>query len=177
METTETKEEKAVMLCRILTMPVRRWLFILALFLLFLARYVVAFARETGSPRCDLQSGLTAVLNLSQHQCEELRRVTNRSHDDTASIRNKIVEKRLEVKGLSRVSKAEPDVIGKKVEELRALEQDLSRRDRQTELDQQKLLTSEQLNKMKSTASSSNVLPSGERKYETQQDPPFFPSR
>lgn len=177
MEMPEGKEEKAVMLCRILAMPVKRWLYSLVLILIFIGSGVILFAGETVSPRRDLQTGLAGVLNLSRQHCEDVRPVTDRSDDDGASTRNKIIEKRLEVKGLSRVPKADPDVIGKKVQELRALEQDLSRRARQTELDQQKLLTSEQVNKMKSTASSSNLLPSGEKRYETEQDPPYFSSR
>ena len=39
METTGRREEETTMLCRILAMPVKHWLFILALILLFLALY------------------------------------------------------------------------------------------------------------------------------------------
>ncbi len=42
------KEEETTMLCRILAMPVKHWLFILTLILLFLALYVVVYAGETG---------------------------------------------------------------------------------------------------------------------------------
>jgi hypothetical protein len=107
METTGRRQEETTMLCSILAMPVKHWLFILVLILLFLALYMVVFAGETGSPRCDLQSGLAAALNLSQQQCEDIRRVTERFFDDTAGIRNKIVEKRIELKNLSKSLKAD----------------------------------------------------------------------
>jgi hypothetical protein len=114
METTGTREEETTMLCRILAMPVKHWLFILVLILLFLALYMVVFAGETGSPRCDLQSGLAAALNLSQQQCEDMHRVADSFYDDTAAIRNKIVEKRIELKNLSKVPKADQYIIDKK---------------------------------------------------------------
>jgi len=165
METTGTREEQTTMLCHILAMPVKHWFLILAIVLIFMALCVVVFAGEPGAPDCDLQSGLAATLNLSQKQCEDLRQLTDRFYDDTAVTRNKIVEKRLELKDLSRVPKTDPYVIDKKGKELSALEQELSRRARQTEQDQKKFLTSEQLNKMKNTTSSRNVLLSGKRGY------------
>jgi hypothetical protein len=149
METTGTREEEATMLCRILAMPVKHWLCILVLILLFLALYTVVFAGETGSPRRDLRSGLAAVPNLSQQQCEDIRRVTDSFYDDTAAIRNKIVEKRLELKDLSRVLKTDPYVIDKKGQELSTLKQEFFRKAHETEVDQRKFLTPEQTNKMK----------------------------
>lgn len=166
METTGRREEETTMLCRILAMPVKHWLLILALILLFFALYVVVYAAETGASRCDLQGGLAGALNLSRQQCEDMQRVADRFFNDTADMRNKIIEKRLELKNLSKDQKTDPYVIDKKGKELSTLEQELSRRAHKTELDQKKILTSEQLNKMKNTTSSRNVLLSGKRGYE-----------
>jgi Spy/CpxP family protein refolding chaperone len=165
METTGTREEQTTVLCRIMAMPVKHRFSILALVLIFMALCVVVFAEEPGAPDCDLQSGLAAALNLSQAQCESLRQLTDRFYDDAAPVRNKIVQKRLELKNLSRVPKTDLYVIDKKGKELSALEQELSRRARQTEQDQKKFLTPEQLNKMKNTTSGSNVLLSGKTGY------------
>lgn len=149
METTGTREEETTMLCRILAMPVKHWFLILALILLFLALYVVVYAGETGVPRCDLQSGLAGVLSISQQQCEDMQLVADRFFDDTVPIRNTIVEKRLELKDLSRVPKTDPYVIDKKGKELSALEQELSAKTTMIGLAQKRYLTSQQLKKMK----------------------------
>ncbi len=163
METTEIKEEQATILCRILAMPIKHWFLILTLILLFFALYVVVYAGETGLPRCDLQSGLAGVLNLSQQQCEDIQRVTDRFFDDTASIRNKIVEKRFELKDLSKAPKADSYVIDKKWQELSTLEQELSRRVRQTELEQKRLLSPEQIYKMKEMVNGYNLQQAGRK--------------
>jgi len=165
METTGTREEQTTVLCRILAMPVKHWFSILVLVPIFMALCVVVFAEEPGAPDCDLQSGLAAALNLSQAQCESLRQLTNRFYDDAAPVRNKIAEKRLELKDLSRVPKTDPYVIDKKGKELSALEQELSRKALLTGLDQKRHLTPEQLKKMKDTAWGKNLLQPGGREY------------
>lgn len=166
METTGRRQEETTMLCHILAMPVKHWLFILTLIVLFLALYASVFAKETGSlPRCDLQSGLAGVLNLSQQQCEDMQRVADRFLDDTAPIRNKIVGKRFELKDLSRIPQSDPYVIDRKGQELSTLEQELSRRVRQTELEQRRYLTPQQLNKIKDAASGKNLLQPGGKGY------------
>jgi hypothetical protein len=122
METIGRREEETTMLCRILTMPVKHWLFILTLTLLFLALYVIVFAKETGSARCDLQSGLAAALNLSRQQREDMQSVVDRFFNDTADMRNKIVEKRIALKNLLKVTKEDPYIINIKGVELNTLE-------------------------------------------------------
>jgi len=107
METTGRRQEETTMLCSILAMPVKHWFLILALIVLFLALYVVVYAGETGVPRCDLQRGLAGALNLSRQQCEDIWCETDSFYDDTAGIRNKIVEKRIELKNLSKSLKAD----------------------------------------------------------------------
>jgi len=146
-------------------MPVKHWLLILALIVLFLALCAVVYAGETGVPSCDLQGRLAGVLNLSQQQCEDMQRVANRFFNDTAAIRNKIVEKRIELKNLSKVPKADQYIIDKKGLELSVLEQDLCRKVHLVELDQKRHLTPEQLNIMKKTASEKNSLRPGGREY------------
>jgi hypothetical protein len=166
METTGTKEEQTTILCRILAMPMKHWLFILVLVLLFLALYVAVFAGESESPRCDLQSGLAAALNLSQQQCEDIRRVTERFYDDTAGIRNKSVEKCFELKNLTKVPKADQYAVAKTERGLNALEHEFFRRIHQVELDQGRLLGPDQINKMKEMTSEYNLQPSRRRGYE-----------
>jgi len=165
METTGRREEETIMLCNILAMPVKHWFLILALIVLFLALYVVVYAGETGVPRCDLQSGLTGVLNLSQQQGEDMQRVADRFFNDTEDMRNKITEKRLELKNLSKDQKVDPHLLDKRGLELRSLEQELSAKTTTTGLAQKRYLTSQQLNKMKNTARGKNLLQPGGREY------------
>lgn len=165
METTGRRQEETTMLCRILAMPVKHWVFILALIVLFLALYVVVYAEETGVARCDLQSGLAGVLNLSQQQCEDIQRATDRFFNDAADIRNKIVEKRVELKNLSKDQKVDTHLLDKRGLELRSLEQELSAKTTMTGLAQKRYLTSQQLNKMKNTARGKNLLQPGGREY------------
>lgn len=168
METTGTREEQTTELCRILAMPVKHWFFILALVLIFMALCVVVFAGEPGAPSCDLQSGLAATLNLSQKQCEDLRQLTDRFYNDTAVTRNKIVEKRLELRNPLKTSETEPHVINKRERELKALDQEFSRRAHQTEVDQRRLLSSDQIHKIKEMTYGYNLQRSGRRGYERQ---------
>ena len=128
MEMTGRREEETTMLCRILAMPVKHWFLILTLILLFLALYVVVYAGETGVPLCDLQSGLAGALNLSRQQCEDMQSVADRFFNDTADVRNKIVEKRLELKDLSKTQKADPHLLDKRGLELRFFEQNFPER-------------------------------------------------
>ena len=57
-----------------------------------------------------------------------MQQLTDRFYDDTADMRNKIVEKRVELKDLSKIPKTDPYVLDKKGLELRTLEQELSRK-------------------------------------------------
>jgi Spy/CpxP family protein refolding chaperone len=59
------------------------------------------------------------------------------------------MEKRLELRKLSEDPQADPYAINKVERELNSLEQELSRRAHQTEVDQRRVLTPEQINKMK----------------------------
>jgi len=61
------------------------------------------------------------------------------------------MEKRLELGRLSEDPKTDPYAINKVERELNTLEQELSRRTYRTEVDQRRLLTPEQLSKMKDT--------------------------
>ncbi len=138
MKTTETemREEPAMILCRILSMPVKRWFLIAALVLFSMALCVVVFAGEPVqcSDSCEAPSGLAAALNLSQKQRENLQQLADQFSNDTATTRGKIIEKRFEHKRLSEDPKANPYAINKA---------------QQTEVDQRRLLTPEQINKIK----------------------------
>jgi hypothetical protein len=151
---TRTGKEQTTILCCIPGMSVKRWLFIFALVLLFVALCVVVFADGPGqqSGYCDLQTGLPATLNLSRKQCRDMRQLTNRFFNDTAMARGKIMEKRLEIKMLSKSPNADPYAINKVERELNVLQRGFSRRAYQTEVDQRKLLTPEQIKKMKNMA-------------------------
>jgi len=155
METTGTgiRKEQTTIPCCIPGMSVKHWFFIIALVLLLMALCVAVFAGEPGqqSGYCDLQSGLPATLNLSRKQCEKMRQLTDRFRNDTAITRGKIMEKRLELGRLSEDPKTDPYAINKVERELNTLEQELSRRTYRTEVDQRRLLTPEQLSKMKDT--------------------------
>ena len=153
MKTTETemREEPAMILYRILSMPVRRWLLIVALVLFSMALSVVVFAGEPEqrSGYCNLQSGLAGALNLSRAQCEGLRQLTDKFRNDAAITREKLMEKRFELRRLSDDPKANPYAINKVERELNFLEQEFKRRAQQIEIDQRRLLTPEQINKIK----------------------------
>jgi Spy/CpxP family protein refolding chaperone len=148
---TELREEPGTILCRILGKPVKQWFFIVALVLLFIALCALVFADERGQQPgdCDVQSGLAATLNLSQRQCENMRQLTDRFRKDTAITRGKIMEKRIELKRLSEDPKADPYAINNVGRKLNTLEQEFYRRAHQTEIDQKRLLTPEQINRVK----------------------------
>jgi len=89
METNDTdmREEPAMILCRILSMPIKRRLYVTALILFFMALCVAVFAGEPGQQPglCDLQGGLAGTLNLSQEQCkkiQELARMAQRAESE-----------------------------------------------------------------------------------------------
>ncbi|MCX5810333.1 MAG: periplasmic heavy metal sensor [Proteobacteria bacterium] len=152
METTGTgtrKEQATILCCCILGMSIKRWFCIVVLVLLFVALCVAVFAGEPEPPDCDLQSGLAATLNLSQTQCENIRQLTDRFRNDTAITRGKIMEKRLELRRLSEDQKTNPYAINKVERELNTQERELSRKAHRTEIEQRRLLTPEQIGKMK----------------------------
>jgi hypothetical protein len=153
METTGTgiRKEQITIPCCIPGMSVKRWFCIFVLLLLFMALCVAVFAQEPGqySGSCDLQNGLPSTLNLSRQQCEKMRKLTNSFYSDTAVTRGKIMEKRLELRRLSRDPKTDPHAINQTEQALNSLEQKLSLRAHRTEANQRRLLNSEQINKMK----------------------------
>jgi Spy/CpxP family protein refolding chaperone len=172
MKTTnlEIKEEPATILCRILGMSVKKGFFVVAIVLFFMALCVVVFAGEPGqqSGNCDLQSGSDPILNLSKTQCENIQQLTDRFRNDTATTRGKIIEKRIELRRLSEDLKTDPYVVNKVRGELNALEQTFSRRAYRTEADQRKLLTPEQINKIKDKPYGYGLRRYGGRGYERQ---------
>jgi len=164
-EGIETKAEQITIRYCIAGIPVTRLLRIIALVILFAALCVVVFAGEPEPPDCDLQSGLPATLSLSQKQCEKIRQLTDRFRKDTAGTRAKIMEKRLELRRLSEDPKADPYAINKAEQELNALEKELFRRAYRTEVDQRRLLTPEQINKIKDIPSGYGSQGYGRRGY------------
>jgi hypothetical protein len=153
MKTTETeiRIEPATTLCHILSMPIKHWLTVIALILFSIALCVVVFAGEPVqcSDSCEAPSGLAATLNLSQKQRENLEQLADRFSNDTAAIRGTIMVKRFELRRLSEDPRTSPYTIDKVKWELDVLEQEFSRKTRQIEIDQRKLLTPEQINKIK----------------------------
>jgi hypothetical protein len=153
MKTTETeiRIEPATTLCHILSMPIKHWLTVIALILFSIALSIVVFAGEPVqcSDSCDAPSGLAATLNLSQKQREDMQQLADQFSNDTAAIRGKIMEKRLDLKSLSKGPDANIYTIRKVERELNVLEQEFSRKIRQTEIEQRKILTPAQINKMK----------------------------
>jgi Spy/CpxP family protein refolding chaperone len=155
METTkDSKSEEqstdAIFWCA-RPVPVKLSLLLLSLAVFFLALCVVVFA---DGPRqqldyCDPESELAVALQLSREQCERIREIGNRLSGDSASLRGNIVEKRLQLKGLYQDGRADPYTINKAERELKTLEWELSRRMRQAESDQRRLLSPEQINKLK----------------------------
>jgi hypothetical protein len=153
MKTTETEIgiEPATALCRMLSMPVKHWLTVIAIILFSMALCVVVFAGEPVqcSDSCEAPSGLAATLNLSQKQREDLQQLADRFSNDTAAIRGTIMVKRFELRRLSEDSRTSPYTIDKVKRELDVLEQELYRKIRQIEIEQRKKFTPAQINKMK----------------------------
>lgn len=153
MKTTETeiRVKPAITLCYILSMPVKQWFLIITLVLLFMFLCMVVFAGESGqqSSYCDLQSGSLSSLNLSREQHEKMRQLSDGFRKDTAITRGKIIEKRLELKSLSENPKPDPHAINKAERKLNSLEHEFSRKAQRTETDQRRVLTPEQIHKMK----------------------------
>jgi Spy/CpxP family protein refolding chaperone len=153
MKTTETeiRIEPATTLCHILSMPIKHWFTVIALVLFSMALCVVVIAGEPVqySDSCEAPSGLAATLNLSQKQRENLQQLADRFSNDTAAIRGTIMVKRFELRRLSEDPRTSPYTIDKVKWELDVLEQEYSKKTRQIEIDQRKLLTPEQINKIK----------------------------
>jgi Spy/CpxP family protein refolding chaperone len=152
METTGTglREKQAAPLCCTSGMSMKRWLLCIALVLLFMGLCVVVFAGEATQQldSCNLQMGLAATLNLSSEQCEKMCQLADRFYSSAASTRGTIIEKRLEFRRLCDDPRTDQRAVNRVVEELRTLEQELFRRARQTEVEQRRLLTSEQIKKL-----------------------------
>jgi Spy/CpxP family protein refolding chaperone len=154
MKTTETeiRIEPATTLCHILSMPIKHWLIVVTFILFSIALYVVVFAGEAVqcSPSCEAPtSGLAATLNLSQKQREDLQQLADQFGNDTAATRGTIMVKRLELKRLSKDPEANVYTIRKVERELNVLEQEFSRKIHQVEIEHRRILTPEQINKMK----------------------------
>lgn len=150
---TEIRIEPATMLCRVLSMPIKHWLIIIAIILLSIALYVVVFAGEPlqCSDSCEAPGGLAATLSLSQKQREDLQQLADQFGNDTATIRGKIMEKRLVLKRLSKDPEANIYTITKVERELNPLEQEFSGKIHQEEIEHRKILTPEQINRIKDT--------------------------
>jgi Spy/CpxP family protein refolding chaperone len=153
MKTTETeiRVEPATTLCHVLSMPIKHWLTVIALILFSMAFCMVVFAAESGQclDSCEAPGGFAATLNLSQRQREGLQQLADQFSTDTAATRGKIMEKRLELKRLSNDPEANVYAIKKVDRELNVLEQGFSRKIHQIEIEHRKILTREQINKMK----------------------------
>ena len=107
METTGRREEETTMLCRILAMPVKHWLFILTLILLFLALYArLSMQKKQVSPVAIFKAGWLVLSTFPSNNVKICSAWQTGFYDDTAAIRNKIVEKRFELKDLSKNSES-----------------------------------------------------------------------
>jgi hypothetical protein len=153
METTETeiRIEPATTLCRTLSMPIKHWFTVIVLVLFFVALCAVVFAGEPVqcSDSCEAPSGLAATLYLSQKQREDLQQLADQFSNDTAAIRGKIMVKRLELRRLSEDPRTSPYTIDKVKWELNVLEQEFFRKIHQVEIEHRKILTPEEINKIK----------------------------
>lgn len=152
METNDTdmREEPATILCRILSMPIKRRLYVTALILFFMALCVAVFAGEPGQlpDLCDLQGGLAGTLNLSQEQCKKIQELADRFRNDSAPIRARIMEKRFEHMKVSEDPQTDQHTINKLERELNDLERELARMAQRAESEQRRALNTEQIKKM-----------------------------
>lgn len=151
METTgaEAGKRETTIFCCIAGTPIKRWFCIAVLVLLFIALCVVVFAGEPEPPGCDLESGLPATLNLSQEQCKKIQQLADRFRNDSAVIRARIMEKRIELMKVSENPKTDPHNINKIERELNELEHEFARKAQRTEAEQRRVLNPEQINKMR----------------------------
>jgi hypothetical protein len=151
---TEIRIEPATTLCHILSMPIKHWLTVIAIILFSIALCAVVFAGEPlqcSPPREVPTSGLAVTLNLSQKQREDLQQLADQFSNDTAAIRGTIIVKRLDLKRLSEDREANIYTIKKVERELAVLEQEFFRKIHQVEIEHRRILTSEQINKIKDT--------------------------
>jgi hypothetical protein len=154
MKTTETEiriEEPATTLSHILSMPIKHWLTVIAIMLFSIALYAVVFASEPVqcSDSGEAPSGLAATFNLSQKQREDLQQLADQFSNDTAAIRGTIMVKRLDLKRLSKDPEANIYTVRKVERELVVLEQEFSGKIHQVEIEHRRILTQEQINKIK----------------------------
>ena len=152
MESTGRKtieDESAGVICRILALPVKPKIYILAIVLLFFALCFIVFAGEPVPRGCELENGLFAELNLSKKQCEHIRQLYDEFRNKTAVLRGKIIEKRIVLKNLYDNPNTNPQAIQSNEHELNLLEREFERQARQTESKQKRYLTPEQREGMK----------------------------
>lgn len=150
-ETADTREGLAETLCSILSMPIKRWLYVAAFILLFMALCVAVFAGEPGQHvgLCDFQGGLAGTLNLSREQCWRLRQLADKFQDDSAVVRGRNMEKRLALMKASKDPQTDLDTVNKLERELNALERELARRAQRIEVEQRRILSNEQIKKLR----------------------------
>ena len=145
METIESKKERSEIICSVLTMPVRLWLFVLIVVLLFFCLCMVVFASEPAPRDCSIEENrLLVELNLSREQCERIRQLNDEFRNDSASLRSKIIEKRIMLHNFHDDPKAHPQAIQSNEHKLNLLEREFARKLRQTESRQKRYLTPDQ---------------------------------
>ena len=127
---------------------VKRWLYSIALFLLFIALCVTVFAGEQKITGCDLESGLPATLSLSHEQCKKIQELADRFRNDSAPIRARIMEKHFEHMKVSEDPQTDPRTINKLERELNDLERELARMAQRAESEQRRVLNTEQIKKI-----------------------------
>ncbi|HPU29723.1 MAG TPA: hypothetical protein PLM71_05320 [Syntrophorhabdaceae bacterium] len=142
METIESKKERSEIICSILAMPVRQWLFILIVVLLFFCFCMVVFDGEPVPRGCSIEENrLLVELNLSREQCECIRYLNDEFRKDPTSLRSKIIKKQIMLHDFHYDPKAHPQAIQSNEHKLNLLEGEFARKLRQTESRQKRYLT------------------------------------
>jgi Spy/CpxP family protein refolding chaperone len=92
--------------------------------------------------------GHMAALNLSKEQSEKLWQINEKFHADTASLRFEMFQKGQEMRKLFADPKAEEATLAAKQKDLSALRQKVQDKKVQMRLEQRKVLTAEQIQKL-----------------------------
>ena len=131
------------------TISFKKLIYAVLITILFLALGIICFGEEIEIATCDLEKGLPQTLNLSPEQCKKIRQMSDRFWKDSQVMRARIMEKRLELKKALEHPNADPYNINKIERELNRLEHEFARMAQQTQARQRRVLTPEQINKMK----------------------------
>jgi len=127
----------------------KRWYVgIVAVLLIGLATTVFAFGPKGGCTGLGFGGPGMAALNLSKEQVDKMWQLNERFRNETEALRKELFQKRLDLKALYSDPKANEATLLAKQKEVNALHAQLAEKRAQFKIEQRKILTPEQIQKL-----------------------------